>query len=136
MAKIIVSGIIEGIRYTTTCVNVMVGERRRGYTKPDGSIVPDDLLLWKCVFPVSQRGFISKFFSKGDFVDIYGIVLPYARNHNDDIAEGYSILGKNMEMATYQKKFVENERRLVRDSQSLAFEGTKPDVGRYMEEDF
>lgn len=127
-------GHIEAIRYTDTAILVTVSERRLGYRKKDGSIVDDELLNYKIIFKLGMRAYISKFFDTGMLVSIKGVMLPYAKDHQGNIVEGYSIIGETMSRAAYPAKGFRNEKRAIKESQ-LSSVGT-PDLDSYNEPDF
>ena len=127
-------GHIEAIRYTDTAILITVSERRLGYRKKDGSIVDDEILNYKIIFKLGMRAYISKFFDTGMLVSIKGIVLPYAKDHQGNIVEGYSIIGETMSRAAYPSKGIRNEKRAIKESQ-ISSSGT-PDLDSYNEPDF
>lgn len=127
-------GHIEAIRYTDTAILITVSERKLGYKKNDGTIVGDELLNYKIIFKLGQRNYISKFFDKGMLVSIKGIMLPYAKDHQGNIVEGYSIIGETISRAAYPAKGFRNEKRAIKESQ-LSSTGT-PDLDSFNQPDF
>ena len=134
MAVFTLNGHIEGIKYTENSVIVIVSEIRCGYTDSNGRKIEDEVLVWKILFPSGMRSYIAKFFSKGMLVDVYGIPKPYAKDHVGNITDGYTILGKNIDRASYQRTSVNIERKMVKDSHLGINE--KPDLESYMRPDF
>ena len=134
MASFTLCGHIESIRYTENSVIVTVSEVRNGYKDGSGRIVDNEILMWKVIFPKGMQSYISKFFSRGILVDIYGIPKPYAKNKEGDIIEGYTILGKNIDRAAYQRTSTKMERKLIKDSQMASDE--QPDLDAYNQPDF
>lgn len=134
MASFTLCGHIEAIRYTDNSVIVTVSEVRNGYKDGSGRIVDNEILMWKVIFPKGMQSYISKFFSRGILVDIYGIPKPYAKNKEGDIIEGYTILGKNIDRAAYQRTSTKMERKLIKDSQMASDE--QPDLDAYNKPDF
>lgn len=134
MASFTLCGHIESIRYTENSVIVTVSEVRNGYKDGSGRIVDNEILMWKVIFPKGMQSYISKFFSRGILVDIYGIPKPYAKDKKGDIIEGYTILGKNIDRAAYQRTSTKMERKLIKDSQMASDE--QPDLDAYNQPDF
>lgn len=127
-------GHIEGIRYTETAVVVTASERRQGYKKKDGTIVDDELLTFRFLFKPYFRKYISEHFSSGMLVKIKGVMLPYAKDHEGSIVEGYSILGQTIDRAAYQTSTIRAEKRMIKESQSMSTQA--PDLDAYNQPDF
>lgn len=127
-------GHIEGVRYTDTSVIVTASERRSGYKKADGTIVPDELLTFKFIYKPYFKKYISEHFSTGMLVKIKGNMLPYAKDRQGNIIEGYSIIGETINRATYQTNSLRAEKRLVKES--LDSTNDTPDLAAFNEPDF
>jgi hypothetical protein len=127
-------GHIEGIRYVDNAVIVIASERKQGYKKSDGTIVPDDVLTFSFIFKSYFKGYIAKHFSRGMLVKIKGFMLPYAKDKEGNAIEGYTILGQTIDLATYQTTTTRIEKRMIRDSQQHMTE--KPDVEGFNQPDF
>ena len=134
MAKVFINGHIESIKYKEASVEVIVNEVCSGYRDASGKKFDDELLIWKVVFANSSRNYLMKFFSEGMLVDVYGFIKPYTKDREGKMVEGYSILGKNVDRAVYQRSSIRKERQAIKDSQ-LHSTGT-PDLKAYQEEDF
>lgn len=134
MADIQVYGFIEGIRYHETSVIVTISERRLGYKKKDGTIIDDDIMTWHIAFKPYFKKYISSHFSSGMLVKVKGIALPYAKEKDNVIKEGYSFIGQTIDMAAYPKNSTRRDARMIKESVIHAEE--TPDVDAYMQEDF
>jgi len=134
MASFTLCGHIEAIRYTENSVIVTVSEVRNGYKDGSGRIVDNEILMWRVLFPKGMQSYISKFFSKGILVDVYGIPKPYAKDREGNLVDGYTILGKNIDRAAYQRTSTKMERKLIKESQMASDE--QPDLDAYNQPDF
>ena len=133
MADVTLYGHIDGIRYKEKSIFVTISEYRCGFTRRDGERVPDELLTFRVVFLANSRKYISTYFSAGNLVRVYGSLLPYVKKQDGGFAEGYTILGKYMELATYPKRSAGMERKLLKESVERPC--GVPDVDSYLEED-
>ena len=134
MASFTLHGHVESVRYTENSVIVTISEVRIGYRDGSGRIVDNEILMWKVLFPKGMQSYISKFFSKGILVDVYGIPKPYAKDKDGNLVDGYTILGKSIDRAAYQRTSTKLEKRLIKDSQLAS--GEKPDLESYNQPDF
>ena len=134
MASFTLHGHVESVRYTENSVIVTISEVRIGYRDGSGRIVDNEILMWKVLFPKGMQSYISKFFSKGILVDVYGIPKPYAKDKDGNLVDGYTILGKSIDRAAYQRTSTKLEKRLIKDSQLAS--GEKPDLESYNRPDF
>lgn len=115
-------GHIEGVRYTETSVVIVACERRKGYKKKDGTIVDDELLTFRFLFNNNYRKYISEHFSRGMLVKIKGFMLPYAKDHEGHIIDGFTCIGQCIEIASYPSNNVRIEKRMVKESQKTSTE--------------
>ena len=90
--------------------------------------------MWRIMFPQGMKSYISKYFSKGMLVNIYGIPKPYAKDHDGNSIDGYTILGKNIDRAAYQRTSTRLEKKMIKDSQLASDE--QPDLDSYNQSDF
>ena len=134
MAVFTLNGHIEGIKYTESSVFVFVSEVCNGYRDGSGRIVDNEVLVWRVLFPNGMRSYISKYFAKGMLVNIYGTPRPYAKDHDGNMVDGYTILGKNIDRAAYQRTSTRIEKKMIRDSQLSSDE--QPDLDAYNKPDF
>lgn len=134
MASFTLCGHIEAIRYTENSVIVTISEVRNGYRDNSGRVVDNEILMWKVLFPKGMQSYISKFFSRGILVDIYGIPKPYAKDREGNLVDGYTILGKNIDRAAYQRTSTKMEKKLIKDS--LMASDEHPDLDSYNQPDF
>ena len=134
MAVFTLNGHIESIKYTETSVFVFVSEVCNGYRDNSGRIVDNEVLVWRIMFPQGMKSYISKYFAKGMLVNIYGIPKPYAKDHDGNSVDGYTILGKNIDRAAYQRTSTRLEKRMIKDSQLASDE--QPDLEAYEQPDF
>jgi hypothetical protein len=130
---IIVSGHIEGIRYTDKACFVVISERRGGYKRMDGTYQEDELLTWSIAFKEYFKKYVSAHFARGMYVKVKGFALPYARK-DGETCDGFTIIGQTIDLATYPSKNTKQVVRMQKESQLHAI-GT-PDYASYSEQDF
>lgn len=116
MADFTVSGFINSVKYLPEAVLVYLDEYKRGYRKNNGEVIDDKYLSWKCVFKPYFKKFINEHFSTGMLVQIKGEILPYALQ-NQNIIDGYSVLGQTINLASYPRSSVRQERKMIKESQ-------------------
>lgn len=134
MADIVFLGHIEGIRYNDTSIIIVATERKKGYKKKDGTIIDDELLSFRFIFKSSFRKYISEHFSSGMLVKIKGVLLPYAKDHQGNIIDGYSIIGQTIDLAPYPSNNIRIEKKRIKESQSASDE--IPDLDAFNQPDF
>lgn len=134
MADIVFLGHIEGIRYNDTSIIVVASERKKGYKKKDGTIIDDELLSFRFIFKSSFRKYISEHFSSGMLVKIKGVLFPYAKDHQGNIIDGYSIIGQTIDLAPYPSNNIRIEKKRIKESQSASDE--TPDLNAFNQPDF
>jgi len=127
-------GVIEGIRYSDTCVIVTASERKSGYKKQDGTIVKEELLSFRFIFKPYFKKYIAEHFSANMLVKIKGTMLPYAKDHEGNTIDGFTLLGQTIDIAAYQTANLRRERRMIKESQEH-MEGM-PDLDNYNQPDF
>ena len=127
-------GHIDGIRFTETAVIVTASERRQGYKKSNGEIVADDVLTFRFIFKTYFRKYISEHFNKGMLVKIKGFMLPYAKDSQGNIIEGFTLLGQTIDRAAYQTTNIKREKMMQKESQEHSTGA--PDLDSYNMEDF
>lgn len=131
---ILFQGHIIGIRYTDTSVIVTASERKMGYRRKDGVIVDDEILTFRFIFKPYFRKYISEHFSSGMLVKIKGTMLPYAKDHEGNIMDGYSIIGQTIDLAPYPSNNIRMERKRIKESMMASDE--QPDLDEYNQPDF
>lgn len=134
MADIVFLGHIEGIRYNDTSIIIVASERKKGYKKKDGTIIDDELLSFRFIFKSSFRKYISEHFSSGMLVKIKGVLLPYAKDHQGNIIDGYSIIGQTIDLAPYPSNNIRIEKKRIKESQTASDE--IPDLDAFNQPDF
>lgn len=134
MADITLYGHIEGIRYNTKSVLVVLSEYRCGFVRRNGERVSEELLTFRVVFNANSRSYISSYFSVGNLVKVRGSLLPYVKRKDGTFGEGYTILGQLLELAAYPKRSAGMERRMLKES--VAHPCGEPDVDSFMDDDF
>ena len=134
MADITLYGHIEGIRYNTKSVLVVLSEDRCGFVRRNGERVSEELLTFRVVFNANSRSYISSYFSVGNLVKVRGSLLPYVKRKDGTFGEGYTILGQLLELAAYPKRSVGMERRMLKES--VAHPCGEPNVDSFMDDDF
>ena len=131
---ILFQGHVIGIRYTDTSVIVTASERKLGYRKKDGTRVDDEILTFRFIFKPYFRKYISEHFSNGMLVKIKGIMLPYAKDRQGSIVDGYSIIGQTIDVAPYPSNNIRLERKRIKES--IAASDEMPDLDAYNQPDF
>jgi len=131
---ILFQGHIDGIRYNDTSVIVTASERKLGYKRRDGVIVDDEILSFRFIFKPYFRKYISEHFSSGMLVKIKGTMLPYAKDHEGNVVDGYSIIGQTIDLAPYPSNNIRMEKKRIKES--IAASDEKPDLDAYNQPDF
>lgn len=127
-------GHIEGIRYTDNAVIVTASEKRQGYKKKDGTVVDDDLLTFSFIFKPYFKKYIAEHFGTNMLVKIKGFMLPYSKDHQGNIIEGFTIFGQTIDRAAYQTTKIRAEKRMIKESMDSSME--KPNLDEFIKPDF
>ena len=61
-------------------------------------------------------------------------MLPYAKDHQGNIIEGYSIIGETINRAAYPTGSLRTEKKIIKES--LATSDETPDLESYSNPDF
>lgn len=130
MADVTLYGHIVGIRYTENNVIVSVSEFQKGYRKKNGELVNDSVYTYVVGFPPYFKTYIADHFGKGMLVKIKGVMLPFGKEG----AEGYTINGQTINLASYPSNSSVKENKMLKESQSHAV-GT-PNLSEFEKEDF
>ena len=133
MNRFIVQGFINTIKYLPDACVVYIDDFKKGYKKTNGEIVDDKYISWKIIFKGYFKKYISEHFSNGMLVEIDADMYPYAI-HNGKIIEGYSCLGKTIDIASYPRSSVKQEIRMIKESQQTS--SGIPDLDTYNSPDF
>lgn len=133
MADFTVSGFINSVKYLPEAVLVYLDEYKRGYKKNNGEVIDDKYLSWKCVFKPYFKKFINEHFSTGMLVQIKGEILPYALQ-NQNIIDGYSVLAQTINLASYPRSSVRQERKMIKESQMN--DDARPNLEEFNNPDF
>lgn len=133
MNRFILQGFISAVKYLPDSCLVFVDQFEKGYRKANGESVPDQYLTWCVVFNDYFKNYIAKHFNNGMLVNIVATMKPYALDHGKQV-EGYSCLGKTIDLASYPRATVKQELRMMRESQEASDEA--PDVDTFYEPDF
>lgn len=133
MASFQVTGFVANIKYQQGFCLVYVDEYKKGYQKKDGTRVEDKYHSWKIIFKQGLVKYISEHFGNGMLVEIKGEVLPYAIEH-DNIVEGYSVIGQCINLASYPRASVKQERKIMKQSQEAS--DIHPDLEGFNQPDF
>ena len=133
MNRFIVQGFINTIKYLPDACVVHIDDFKKGYKKPNGEIVDDKYLSWKIIFKGYFKKYISEHFSNGMLVEIDAEMYPYAIQ-NGKLIEGYSCLGKSIDISSYPRASVKQEAKMIKES----LENTKemPNLQEHMRPDF
>ena len=133
MADFTVTGFINTVKYLPDAVLVFIDEFKRGYKKPNGEIVDDKYLSWKCVFKPYFKKFVNEHFANGMLVQVKGEILPYAIQ-NQNIVDGYSVLGQCINLASFPRASVKQENKMIKESQM--HDTATPNLDDYNKPDF
>ena len=133
MNRFIVQGFINTIKYLPDACVLHIDDFKKGYKKPNGEIVDDKYLSWKIIFKGYFKKYISEHFSNGMLVEIDAEMYPYAIQ-NGKLIEGYSCLGKSIDISSYPRASVKQEAKMIKDSQMHASE--MPDFEGFNAPDF
>lgn len=133
MASFEVIGLVNMIKYMPDHCLVFIDEFKKGYKKQDGTRVDDRYISWKCIFKPYFKKYINEHFSNGMLVQVKGEVMPYAIDH-DKLVEGYSVIGQTINMASYPKSMLKQERRMIKES--LENSDERPNLKDHLTPDF
>lgn len=133
MNRFIVQGFINTIKYLPDACVVYIDDFKKGYKKPNGEIVDDKYFSWKVIFKGYFKKYINEHFSNGMLVEIDAEMYPYAIQ-NGKLIEGYSCLGKSIDISSYPRASVKQEKRMIKDSQLHGSE--IPDLDGHNKPDF
>ena len=133
MADFTVTGFINTVKYLPDAALVFIDEFKRGYKKSNGETVDDKYLSWKCVFKPYFKKYINEHFSNGMLVQVKGEILPYAIQ-NQNIVEGYSVLGQTINLASFPRASVKQENKMIKESQM--HDSATPNLEDYNKPDF
>lgn len=133
MADFTVTGFINTVKYLPDAALVFIDEFKRGYKKANGETVDDKYLSWKCVFKPYFKKYINEHFSNGMLVQVKGEILPYAIQ-NQNIVEGYSVLGQTINLASFPRASVKQENKMIKESQM--HDTATPNLDEYNKPDF
>jgi hypothetical protein len=61
-------------------------------------------------------------------------MLPYAKDHEGNVVDGYSIIGQTIDLAPYPSNNIRTERKRIKES--IAASDEKPDLDAYNQPDF
>lgn len=133
MASFEVIGLVNTIKYMPDHCLVFIDEFKKGYKKQDGTRVEDRYISWKCIFKPYFKKYVNEHFSNGMLVQVKGEVMPYAIDH-DRLVDGYSVIGQTINMASYPKSMLKQERRMIKES--LENSNEKPNLQDHLTPDF
>lgn len=133
MASFEVIGLVNTIKYMPDHCLVFIDEFKKGYKKQDGTRVEDRYISWKCIFKPYFKKYVNEHFSNGMLVQVKGEVMPYAIDH-DRLVDGYSVIGQTINMASYPKSMLKQERKMIKES--LENSNEKPNLQDHLTPDF
>lgn len=133
MNRFIVQGFINTIKYLPDACVVYIDDFKKGYKKPNGEIVDDKYFSWKIIFKGYFKKYINEHFSNGMLVEIDAEMYPYAIQ-NGKLIEGYSCLGKSIDISSYPRSSIKQEQRIMRETQANADE--MPNIEDFNRPDF
>ena len=133
MNRFIVQGFINTIKYLPDACVVYIDDFKKGYKKPNGEIVDDKYFSWKVIFKGYFKKYINEHFSNGMLVEIDAEMYPYAIQ-NGKLIEGYSCLGKSIDISSYPRASVKQENKMIKESMDGTYE--QPDLESFNQPDF
>lgn len=133
MNRFILQGFVNTIKYLPDACILYIDDFKKGYKKPNGEVVDDKYFSWKIIFKGYFKKYINEHFSNGMLVEIDAEMYPYAIR-NGEIIEGYSCLGKSIDLSSYPRSTVKMEQNLVKES--LLHGSEIPNIDEYNKPDF
>lgn len=133
MNRFIVQGFINTIKYLPDACVVHIDDFKKGYKKPNGEIVDDKCFSWKIIFKGYFKKYINEHFSNGMLVEIDAEMYPYAIQ-NGKLIEGYSCLGKSIDISSYPRASAKQEIKMIKESQEN--DDARPNIDAYQSPDF
>lgn len=133
MNRFIVQGFINTIKYLPDACVVYIDDFKKGYKKKNGEVVDDKYFSWKIIFKGYFKKYINDHFSNGMLVEIDAEMYPYAIQ-NGKLIDGYSCLGKSIDISSYPRSSVKQEIRMIKESQQTS--SGIPDLDTYNSPDF
>ena len=133
MNRFIVQGFINTIKYLPDACVVYIDDFKKGYKKPNGEIVDDKYFSWKVIFKGYFKKYINEHFSNGMLVEIDAEMYPYAIQ-NGKLIEGYSCLGKSIDISSYPRASVKQEQRMIKESMENS--DAVPNLDSFRQPDF
>lgn len=127
-------GHIDGVKFSDNAVFVIASEKLVGYKKKDGTIVNPEVCTYTFIFKPYFRKYIAEHFSSGMLVKIKGTMLPYAKDHQGNNIDGFTLLGQTIDIAAYQTSTAKIERKRMYDSKKVDM--GMPNVEEYQQDDF
>lgn len=134
MNRFIVQGFINTIKYLPDACVVYIDDFKKGYKKPNGEIVDDRYFSWKIIFKGYFKKYINEHFSLGMLVEIDAEMFPYSIQ-NGKILDGYTCLGKSIDISSFPRASVKHELRMIKESQESS-DGEAPNLDAYNRPDF
>lgn len=134
MAHALLFGRIEGIRYKENSAIVTLSEYMGGYRKKDGTIVEEDILTYRIAFKAYFKKYLASYFSEGNLVWVKAMMLPYAKNGEGKVCEGYTLIGQAIDIASYPKSGLRQERKRIKESQENS--EMTPNLEGFNQDDF
>lgn len=116
MNRFVVQGFLNTIKYLPDACIVYVDDFKKGFKKPNGEIVDDKYFSWKIIFKGYFKKYINEHFSNGMLVEIDAEMYPYAIQ-NGKLVDGYSCLGKSIDISSYPRSGVKQEMKMIKESQ-------------------
>ena len=116
MNRFVVQGFINTIKYLPDACIVYVDDFKKGFKKPNGEIVDDKYFSWKIIFKGYFKKYINEHFSNGMLVEIDAEMYPYAIQ-NGKLVDGYSCLGKSIDISSYPRSSAKQEMKMIKESQ-------------------
>ena len=116
MNRFIIQGFLNTIKYLPDACIVYVDDFKKGFKKPNGEIVDDKYFSWKIIFKGYFKKYINEHFSNGMLVEIDAEMFPYAIQ-NGKLVDGYSCLGKSIDISSYPRSGAKQEMKMIKESQ-------------------
>lgn len=133
MNRFVLQGFINTIKYLPNSCIVFVDEYKRGFTKSNGERVDEKYMTWKVVFKSYFKQYVAKHFANGMLVEIVAEMYPYAVEKEKTV-DGYSCMGKTIDVASYPRSSLRLELRRIKESQESVSD--EPDLESFQSDDF
>jgi hypothetical protein len=133
MNRLVLQGYLNTVKYLPNSCLVYIDEHKGGYKKQSGELVPEKYMQWKIAFKGYFKKYISEHFRNGQLVEVVAEMFPFAVVDGAQV-EGYSCIGKSIDVSSYPRYSAKQENKMMRDSQEAS--DYVPDVDSFLQPDF